>query len=191
MRRFALGMALVLVTWAMAGVDLEQPLRVSPFGLPFRVGRPDLLPLGIALAVLYGCLRYYYYAIMLSASPYRRRRDLLDQLRGESQSLGPSPKPGMYIGPTELTSTPWRDDYKGVDSLGEEIKAAFPKFARARVTAERMRDARLDDEGTVFFALKMHIPTRCRIAALAQDIDYASPVWFSALALGIWVWSLR
>jgi len=184
-------MALILVTWAMAGVDLDQPLRVSPFGLPFRIGKPDLLPLGIALAVLYGSLRYYYYAIMLSASPYRRRRDLLDQLRGEDQTLGPSPRPGMYIGPSDFTSTPWRDDYKAVDTLGEEIKASFPKFARARVTAERMRDARLDEEGTAFYALKMHIPARCRLAALVQDIDYTSPVWFSALALGMWVTSLR
>src|SRR5258706_5720590 len=191
MRRFALGMSLVLVTWALAGIDLEQPMRVMPLGLPFRIGKPELLPIGIALAVLYGLLRYYYYAIMLAASPYRRRRDLLDQLRGGAHTLGPAPKPGMYFGSSDFTSTPWRNDYEAIDALGEQIKSAFPKFGRARVTVTRLHDAGLDEEGTAFFSLKLHIPVRCRIAALGQDIDYASPVWFGTLALGLWLWSLR
>lgn len=185
-------MALVLLTWATAGMSLEQPFRVSPFGLPFRVARPELLPLGLALATLYGALRYYYYAMMLGTSPYRRRRDLLDQLhetRGEKERrVGPARKAAMYFGPSEFTSSPWTSNKQDTANLGEEIRKAFPKFARARVTAKVLHDVHTDDTGEYsIYALKLSIPMHCRLAAMLHDLDYSSPVWFGLLSLLAWL----
>jgi hypothetical protein len=50
------------------------------FGVPFLVKRPTLLPIGLALASFCAGVRFYYYALMLGTSPYRKRRDLVDTL---------------------------------------------------------------------------------------------------------------
>ncbi len=98
----------------------------------------------------------------------------------------------MYFGHSDFTSTPWQNEINAVDALGEKIKASFPKFARARVTAERLYDNIIDEDGapTVYHALRVHIPIRCRFAAIVQDLDYTSPVWLGGFSLAIWLSTL-
>ena len=82
LRRFGLIIALILISYAAAGVGLESGAKVSVLGLPFIIRRPELLPLGLMLASAYAVVRYYYYGFMLSRSPQRRRKDLLHKLHG-------------------------------------------------------------------------------------------------------------
>jgi hypothetical protein len=137
-------------------------------------------------------LRYHYYAIMLATSPYRLRRDLLDGLllsdaKGEKATKSKKAIP-TYWGATHFTSSPWNTDYAQVKALAGELKNAFPKFASARVTAKVLSQQPFDNEGAEYsiYALALHIPLRCRIAALVQDLDYTSPVWFP-LAATVWL----
>lgn len=185
LRRFCLGLALVVLTWGLAGVSLDPDAHIQPFGLPFRISRPDLLPLGLALGALYAMARYYYYALMLGPSPYRRRRDLLNHLVPEG---GKRPVP-TYWGHTSFHSTPWHHDHDRVEHIAKDLANAFPKFARARVLAEVAGAQSVDDEGEVYttYAVAVTIPVRCRLAALFEDIDYTSPVWFTIGALAVLV----
>src|SRR3989442_15402457 len=82
LRRFGLIIALILISYAAAGIELERGAKVSVLGLPFVIRRPELLSLGLMLASAYALVRFYYYGFMLSHSPQRRRKDLLHKLHG-------------------------------------------------------------------------------------------------------------
>jgi hypothetical protein len=145
LRRFALAMGLLLLTSIIAGVTLDGDLRVSPFGIPFRIARPDLVPLGLALAAVYGLARYYYYGIMLAVSPYRARRDVLDELHAEGAR--PNAKVGVYLGPTKFSSRVWTDERDKVERLAERLPAVFPKFVGARASARVSGSRHVDEDG--------------------------------------------
>ena len=187
LRRFALAAGLLLLTYVAAGISLDTDLHVAPLGIPFRISRPELLPIALVLATLCGMLRFYYYAVMLADSPFRVRRDLLDSLVFFPSSPCLAKSPPMYWGPTELDSSPLTDDRSQVEQLAAKLQIAFPKFARARVkaTVEAVPATDYKGEDYVTWGLKVVIPLRCRIAALLQDVDYTAPVWFNMLVLGI------
>lgn len=94
LRRFALTAALALITYTAAGIIIEphEPIRV--LGVSFLVSRPNLLPVGLALASLCAAARFYYYGLMLGPSPYRRRRDLIDGLMVHSDEYEKRRKQG-------------------------------------------------------------------------------------------------
>jgi hypothetical protein len=77
LRRFALTVGLLLFTYSLAGVRLETSAKITPFGFPFLISRPDLLGIGLVLASVYSAARYWYYALMAGISPARARRRLL------------------------------------------------------------------------------------------------------------------
>lgn len=188
LRRFALAMGLIVLTWAVAGISLAAGATVTVLGIPFRVSRPELLPFGFAAAAVYGALRYHYYAIMLATSPYRLRRDLLDSLQVHDAKAGKAIR--TYWGATHFKSTPWHADYAKVQVLAAELKNAFPKFVSGRVTTKILTERPYNDEGEEYsiYALELRIPVRCRVAALIQDLDYTSPAWFPLGATLVLLW---
>lgn len=191
LRRFSLGAGLVLFTWSLAGIALSPEPRITPFGLPLLIAEPRLLPVGLALAAAYGAVRYFYYAISLGPSPFRVRRDLLDRLRGRSptQSISRFERPRTYLNRlTKLAATPWTSDYMEMEQLAAEFRAAFPKFALARVQAKVKGDTLFDDDGDEHrvYSLDVTIPMRCQLAAMLQDIDYTAPVWFPIASIVYW-----
>jgi hypothetical protein len=189
LRRFSLGVGLVLLTWSLAGVTIGAEPRIAPLGLPLQIARPDLVPVGLALAAVYGTARYFYYALSFGPSPYRVRRELLDQLRYETPGrLGAYPIPATYLGATEFSSTPSWSEREKVEQLAADLRAAFPKFARARVQAEIETSTSFDEDGDQHpsYSVKVSIPLRCRIAAVLEDIDYTAPVWFPIASIAAW-----
>ena len=77
LRKFALLGAILLFSFSVAGIQLDANSKATIFGIPFKISSPEMLPLGLIVLSVYGMVRYYYYAIMLSASPYRQRKDIL------------------------------------------------------------------------------------------------------------------
>ena len=69
LRRFALTVALVLITYVLAGIVIEPKARVTVFAVPFVVTLSELLPAGLAVAAFFSALRFYYYGLMLGTSP--------------------------------------------------------------------------------------------------------------------------
>ncbi len=191
LRRFALTIALVLLTFSLAGVELEADARVTPFGLPFRISRPDLLPVGLMVAAFYAMGRFYYYGMMLGPSPYASRRELLIRTRRDYRKKAKA-KPGRgrrarwtYWGPPNLVTSPWTSDPNEAERLAERLRESFPKFARRRVRAEVRGEQSVTPEGDEFisYAVFIDLPLRCRLASFIQDVDYSAPVWLNAVAL--------
>ncbi len=111
LRRFALTAAVLLFTYTVAGIVLEPDAKLTVFGVPFHVARPDLLPIGLACASVWGLVRFYYYGMMLGRSPYRIRRELLDDLlvRPTAVEIGIFPRGDtvpMYFGATTFETSP-------------------------------------------------------------------------------------
>jgi len=185
LRRFALGAALVLISYAAAGVELDRGAQVTLFGLPFVIHRPDLLPLGLALASAYGLARFYYYGLMLAHSPQRRRKDLLHELHAEGGR-------GTYIGsvifgPAHYSTTPLIHDRAVAEAGLRDLIAAFPKVWKFRVQGkvEPVHVADADGESRTLWEAEVTIPFACRLAALVQDLDYTAPIWLNVVALGL------
>lgn len=190
LRRFGLAVGTILLSWTFAGVTLPGSATISPLGFPLNIARPELLPLGLALAGAYAALRYFYYAIALGSSPYRIRRDLLDQLLiVDSKTKGPFHTPHTYFGASTFTSTPWWSDHAHVKRLADQIRKAFPKFGFRRVQAKVTSGESMNEDGDVevSYALDVVIPARCRAAAALQDLDFTAPAWFPLLSIVIWV----
>lgn len=183
LRRFGIVTGLVLLTYAAAGISIESNTTVSAFGVAFQIRRPELLPIALVLTSLYGGLRFYYYAMMLGASPYRRRRDILDALYAEGAPAGR--RVPTYFGPTKFETSPWRLDHAEVEKHAEMLRGAFPKFAGARVTAKPTSNESTDEHGDTYliWAVACQIPVRCRIAGLIEDTDYTLPLWLNLGAL--------
>jgi hypothetical protein len=183
LRRFALTIALLLITYAAAGIQIDPQASISPFGFPFRVERADLLPIGLQLAALYSMARFYYYGLMLAHSPYRTRRDLLDRASAPGQPGGHHVP--TYWGPVRLESKLSVSTYEEAETLATQYREAFPKFASARVSARPRGDVFTDEGGDPqhYFHVEMVVPLRCRMTALFQDLDYTSPVWLNLVAL--------
>ena len=82
LRRFALAAGVILLTYAIAAVELDTGETVRPLGVPLRIRNPDWLGIGLATAVLYGSLRFLYYGVMVEETPSaRRRRELAEGKR--------------------------------------------------------------------------------------------------------------
>lgn len=201
LRRFALTAALVLLTYELAGINIEPNARISVFGVPFRVSRPDLLPVGLALASLCTAARFYYYGLMLATSPHRRRRDLIDDLTVHSDEFiqpDGSVKIGifphgreipMYWGPRKFSKGPWHWDKALVEKHAAAFDNAFPKFARARAHAKVVTEMFTGPDGEEHpsHSVEVEVPVRCRVAALYEDLDYTAPVWLNTVALLLYV----
>jgi hypothetical protein len=204
LRRFGLTTGLVLLTYVLAGIRVEPNARVSPLGFDFEIMRPDMLPIGLAVAAFAAMVRFYYFGHLLGTSPYRRRRDLVDGLiahhdeyirAGKLVKSGPFAKGRqipMYWGPRKFSISPWRTDPEVMDARRRAFDNAFPRFAGARASAMVTEDTSYTDNGDDYqiYSVDVTIPRRCRVAAVLEDIDYSSPVWINAAALLMYGWTL-
>ena len=176
LRRFAIAAGLALLTYVAAGVSIAPQAQISTFGIQFQVRRPELLPIALVLASVYATVRFYYFAMMLGTSPYRLRRDILDSLYAQDPRK-PSRVP-MYFGPSHFETSPWYPDHDRVEKQAEFLRGAFPKFAGRRATAKPIYSESADEDGEVrlSWAVSCHIPVRCRVACLIEDVDYTIPL---------------
>jgi len=67
-----------------------------------------------------------------------------------------------------------------------ELEALFPAIWGERVASRWNYESR---EPPMKVRLAVRIPNRCRIAALLEDIDYTTPIWFNLVVIAIFVWS--
>jgi len=201
LRGFALVVGLLLITYESAGIIVEP--HITAFGLSFRVSRPNLFPIGLAIASLCSALRFYYYGLTLGTSPHRRRRDLIDGLMvhfdeyeyarpGGPTKYHSGKQVPMYWGSRKFSAKAWQYDRQIVEKLAAAFENAFPKFAGARASAKLVHFVSYDENGDEYttYNVDIIVPLRCRVWALFEDIDYTAPVWLNAFALMFFVWSL-
>jgi len=196
LRRFALTVALIVLTYSVAGISLGPECKVSVLGMTFSVSRPELLPIGLVTASICVILRFYYYGFMIKKSPYRLRRDAIDGLINPMPRITQNKKKriSVYFGPkTEFDSKVWESDRTKAEKYVADFPNLFPKFARARASARVYSQASYTEDGEPsgpMYGAKVVIPVKCRITAIFQDIDYSSPIWLNLLAIGAFLWGL-
>jgi hypothetical protein len=189
LRRFSLVVALITLTYSVAGISLVPDPGISVIGLTFKVSRPGLLPIGLVIASIYAMIRFYYYGFMLKKSPYRVRRDVIDNLHCyERPYIGGRKKVPTYFGPTEFAAALWVSDRAEAKAYIASFPEAFPKFALARpsMKIEASESSTEDGESVVMsYDVQVVIPVRCRLAGIIQDVDYSSPIWLNLVSLTI------
>ena len=74
LRRFSLGIALVLITYSLAIVKLPPQIPIPLLG-DATVDR-TWLPIGLVLASLYGMIEFWFYGVRLSVSPWEGLKTL-------------------------------------------------------------------------------------------------------------------
>lgn len=189
LRRFTLGMALLLIALATALVNVERPLSLKPFGISLSVARVNWLVSGIALTVFYGASRFWYYGVLVEESPAYRRKDRLPPKfrwpKGVRIDRGRALGKWLrgLVGTRVLSLTVLKRGT--LDEVLEEATRCFPRFGSKRVIFRKSTDPGSDSEEVVIV-----IPWLCRVGARIQDADYTAPIWFNGLALVVWAWSL-
>ncbi len=191
LRKFSLSLALVIITYSIAGISVDPKSNISFVGFSFKVSKPELLPAGLIISSMYAMVSFYYYGYMLKKSPFRVRRDILDGLNAWEPKFVPGKKIPVYFGPTEFETSPWYDKREKIEEYVEYFHEAFPKFAWVRASAEVISSQSFNEDGEPYmtYAAKVVIPVQCRIAAIFQDVDFASPVWLNAFALTVFFWT--
>ena len=81
LRRFALAIALVLITYSVVAEVTVKP-NITQFGIiEIRVTRPEWLGIGLALTSFISALRFGYYGFLMNASPARKRKEVREKLQ--------------------------------------------------------------------------------------------------------------
>ena len=125
LRRFSLTIALILLTYSLAGISLKPDSEIAIIGLTFKVARPSLLPIGLVIASVYATLSFYYYAFMLKKSPYRIRRDILDSLSSHEPKFQPGKEIPTYFGATKFETSISSGDRREIESVSRVFPEAF------------------------------------------------------------------
>lgn len=185
LRRFSLVVALIMLTYSLAGIAMVPDSNISVVGLTFKVSRPSLLPIGLVIASLYAMFRFYYYGFMLKESPYRVRRDILDSLNCNDRRYNRGKKVPTYIGGTEFEAKISLFSRDEAQKYISDFPDAFPRFARARPSMKIKSGESFNEDGDsyIWHSVMVVIPVRCRLVAVVQDIDYSSPIWLNLVAL--------
>ena len=159
LRRFALFIALIIITYSIAGVKLDAPAKVSPLGIPFVVNRPDLLPFGLVLASLYSVVRYIYYGYVVQLSPTQARQLLRRGIPVHTPTSGIS-----------------EDDF--AQRIADEVKQYFPRAGLLEAKSSTYQ--RFGGDSLLNF--RISVPKGLWILSFLGDIDYALPVIANVVA---------
>lgn len=163
LRRFALLTGLILAFYSLAGITIESSNTIHPFGVPFRIIRPDLVHFALVIASVYAALRYYFFAFMVQRTPYRKRQQLREDAKAaEGLSFSYEARSG-----------------DNARSISNELHELYPKFLMARPRGEILIPP---NEGNTLCQVHIVIPRRCRAGAWFSDLDYSLPILVNLVA---------
>jgi hypothetical protein len=161
LRRFALFIGFISITYSFAGIEIDTPSKIQPLGIPLVIKRPDYLPIGLALASLYCVLRYLYFGYFVQISPTRARRML--------KKGSPVHAPTLGISLEDFT-----------EHIANEVERYFPSIGKVEASYETSQSG-----GQCNVTIK--IPRIVKVLSFAEDVDYALPVIVNIVAWSIWL----
>lgn len=190
LRRLSLVVGLIVLTYSFAGISIDQKSIISIVGIPFNVAKPQMLPFGLIIVSLYGIISFYYYGFLLKKSPYCVRRDIIDDLIALEPKYLFGKKVPMYFGPVEFETTIGYSTPDKAEEYVNNFPDIFPKFARKRVSVKLSISTSFNEDGDPYatYRAKIVIPRRCRVAAIFQDFDYASPILINIFAISAFIY---
>ncbi len=159
-RRFALAVALVLLTLVFAQVEMETPVKINPLGFPLIIRNPDLLSIALVLASIYALLRYVYYGMLVHPSPMHMRRILL------SGRTFYTPNRGIQL-----------EDY--LKDSEKEVWRYFPKIG-----SKILISGSQDNTGC---HLELEVPKYIRLLCWIENIDFLLPIFANIFAIAFWI----
>jgi hypothetical protein len=162
LRRFALTVALVLITLVVAQVRIKTPLEINPLGIPLIIQRPNLITIALVIASVYATLRYIYYGMLAQPSPMRARREL------------PRKTGHAYTGTMDE-----RAAFEGEIQRG--VERYFPSFGGHRVTFGFTMD-----NGT-YRVINWKEPRAVHALCWIDTLDFLLPIIANVAAVGLWL----
>ena len=157
LRRFALTIGLILITYGLAGVMFAPGETVRPLGLPLIISDTGLVSIGLVLASFYSAARFFYYGVLMSDTPKQTRRRLWNAATTQIESNHPN---------KEILAR----------NIGE-LDGLYPKGYQVNPIFQLNSETLDVEEG------KIDIAYHRRALASLHDIDYWAPVWFNVVAV--------
>lgn len=167
LRRFALTIGLILLTYSIASVELNTQKEISPLGLPLNIKNPNLIGIALVLASLYASLRYLYYAVLIGPAPHTTRNRLRKAILPDGTKFE-----------NKLSDTKYFFDFKL--KLDAAIYKSFPRIGNYE--AELVDFSTSPAKGPV---VEMKVPTVVGLFCIFEDIDHYSPILVNVMALSI------
>lgn len=156
LRRFALAIALILITYVIAGIKMKVDAEITSLGIPFVIARTDWLPIGLAIASAFSALRFWYYGCLRTDSPGRRRAE----------------------GYRALEAAQEKDEAVRPDFIAR-VESSYPRGFRGR----RAKVTAAEGIGSGAAILGFPIPWDVRFLSVVEQVDYVSPIWLNVAAL--------
>ena len=167
LRRFALTIGLILLTYSIAGVELNTQKEISPLGLPLKINNPNLLGIALVLASLYSSLKYSYYAVLIGPAPHTTRKRLRKAILPDGTGFEDKLSDANYFLNFKL-------------KFHAAIYNLFPRIGNYE--AELVNFSTSPAKGPV---VEIKVPKVVGLFCIFENIDYYSPIWVNAMALSI------
>lgn len=166
-RRFALIIALILITYSIAGVKLDVPAKMQPLGIPLIIERPDLIAIGLVIASLYSIFKFVYYGMVIHSGQY-------NPMRAKKRLLS-----GKLVDPTAYVED--LEDFQ--NQVKSDILRYFPHGWKGHPDFECSQCERV-------FSFKVPKMSRLtRWSARLEDLDFLAPLFANLGALTLWFYS--
>ncbi len=156
LRRFALGVGLILIVYTLAWVQVAKFINISPFGISFEIARPSVIEWGLLIVSIYAALRYWYYSFIKNISPFRARTLLL-----------------KHEYPYET--------FTETSQAHEIISRFFPGLTQEAFKVEGIGDG---ESGTCSVYIdSAKISWKVRVWTGLENLDYSAPIWVNGMAI--------
>lgn len=167
LRRFALAIGLVLITYSLAAVELDVGETIHPLGIPLRINDPKSLGIGLMLVSLYAGVSFVMYGTWLTESPTHKRRMY------------------RYYDPQDPYLVRSGEERQRFE---ERFSALFPRIRGSEAKVNVTWASNVDDKSDVLEVEGFLIPKIVDRAARLDELNYFAPIWVNVLAVVLWLY---
>ena len=177
LRRFALIIGVLLITYVLAGIAIEAVELFETQGVRWRILRPEFVPIGLALASGYAIFQYWLHAVALRKSPMRARRELLTEM---------SVTRTVPTGTITLCSE--SKEPADLVPFQQRVESLFPHFLGAGPRSRIAEKPKSDERGVQFgrYSLTVTVSRAVQLGSRVQDLDYTLRIWVNVVALALY-----
>lgn len=168
LRRFALAIGLVLLTYSLAAVELDTGEPIRLLIVPLKFDRPEWLPIGLVLASLYAAARYWYYGISIREAPWALRFRFLSLVKVKKAAK--REEPTSMIGTNDLCELLKNQALSVFPGLRNDSIVIMPPEGTHKEAENRWRLI-FNEDPTADWRTFLH------------DVDYIAPILVNVFAL--------
>ena len=171
LRRFALSIGLIFLTYSMAEIKLVTPVQINPLGIPLVIKSAAYIGIALLGVSVYVSFRYLYYAILIGPAPHTIRKRL-------KKSILPD---GIKFD-IKLASADYYRDFRG--RLHAAINESFPRVGDVEAKLIDFSYTASAEEADV----KIEVPTVVKLLCILENIDYYLPICINVIAIIVFIY---